>query len=368
MGEVASAPRRATSTNGSASARPRTSTRTRGISNAAAAAYEAEGFEISIHVNTNCSDWTPGSLADFYSSQLADFAANFPSLSSPATHRTHCITWSDWASQPKVELDNGIRFDTNYYYWPAAWVQNRPGYFTGSGMPMRFADLDGSLIDVYQAATQMPDESGLTYATHINTLLDNAIGAPGYYGVVTTNMHTDSADHAGQKAVVNAALARGVPVVSARQMLTWLDGRNASSFANLDWNAGTLTFSIARGRRVQRPPGDAPDPWRERLTPGPDARRQPRHHLHRDDQGHRVRGLRRDRRELHGDVRRRHDAADDHRRRRRVPTGVPIGTDHGHVDDRRARARSRVDLRHRARRARPQRDRQRRRDDSHAVI
>ena len=59
-------------------------------------------------------------------------------------------------------------------------------------MPMRFADLDGSMIDVYQAATQMTDESGLTYATNINTLLDNAIGAPGYYGVVTTNMHTDS--------------------------------------------------------------------------------------------------------------------------------------------------------------------------------
>ena len=35
--------------------------------------------------------------------------------------------------------------------------------FTGSGMPMRFADLDGSMIDVYQAATQMTDESGQSY-------------------------------------------------------------------------------------------------------------------------------------------------------------------------------------------------------------
>ena len=34
--------------------------------------------------------------------------------------------------------------------------------FTGSGMPMRFADLDGTMIDVYQAATQMTDESGQT--------------------------------------------------------------------------------------------------------------------------------------------------------------------------------------------------------------
>ena len=42
-------------------------------------------------------------------------------------------------------------------------------------------------------------------------------------------------------------MARGVPVVSARQMLTWLDGRNGSSFEDLAWNGGTLTFCIAVG-------------------------------------------------------------------------------------------------------------------------
>ncbi len=217
------------------------------LSNTAAAAYEAQGFEVALHVNTNCADWTPASLAGFYDDQLPTFAAAYPGVPTPSTNRTHCITWSDWATQPKVEAARGIRLDTNYYYWPAAWVQNRPGYFTGSGMPMRFADLDGSMIDAYQAATQMPDESGLDYALHINTLLDNAIGAEGYYGVVTTNMHTDTGPHPGQQTVVNAALAKGVPVVSARQMLTWLDGRNGSSFANLAWSSGTLTFSIARG-------------------------------------------------------------------------------------------------------------------------
>ena len=199
---------------------------------------------------------------------------------------------------------------------------------------MRFADLDGSLIDVYQAATQMTDESGMTYATHINTLLDNAIGAPGYYGVVTTNMHTDFANHAGQKTVVNAALARGVPVVSARQMLTWLDGRNGSSFAYLAWNAGTLTFSIAPGAGANGLQAMLPTRGRERLTPGPDARRQPRQHRHPDDQGHRVRGLRRDGRGLRGDVRRRHGCPGDHLRRGRAG-----GRRHrnGHLDDRRAR-------------------------------
>lgn len=55
-----------------------------------------------------------------------------------------------------MELAHGIRLDTNYYYyWPESWIQDRPGIFTGSGMPMRFADLDGKMIDVYQATTQI---------------------------------------------------------------------------------------------------------------------------------------------------------------------------------------------------------------------
>ena len=110
------------------------------------------------------------------------------------TNRTHCIMWSDYVSQPKVELANGIRFDTNYYFFPAEWVQNRPGLFTGSAMPMRFADLDGTTIDVYQAATQMTDESGQTYPFTADTLLDRALGPLGYYGVFTANHHTDAAD------------------------------------------------------------------------------------------------------------------------------------------------------------------------------
>ena len=46
-------------------------------------------------------------------------------------------------------------------------------------MPMRFAKLDGSMIDVYQATTQMTDESGQTYPDTIDTLLDRALGAEG---------------------------------------------------------------------------------------------------------------------------------------------------------------------------------------------
>ena len=72
-----------------------------------------------------------------------------------------------------------------------------PGIFTGSGMPMRFADTDGTMIDVYQATTQMTDESGQTYPFTINTLLDRALGAAGLLRRFTANMHTDAASSPG---------------------------------------------------------------------------------------------------------------------------------------------------------------------------
>ena len=73
---------------------------------------------------------------------------------------------------------------------------------------MRFANLDGTLIDVYQATTQMTDESEQTYPYTIDTLLDGALGSEGYYGAFTANMHTDSEFSDGSDAIVASAQAR----------------------------------------------------------------------------------------------------------------------------------------------------------------
>lgn len=214
------------------------------LTNAQAAAYDAQGFEISLHINTGCSDYTPASLASIYTQQLTEWKAKYQSLPTPVTERHHCIVWSDWSTGAEVELSNGIRLDTSYYYWPPSWVNNVPGLFTGSAMPMRFAKLDGTYVDVYMAASQLTDESGQSYPYTIDTLLDRAVGSQGYYGVYTLNAHTDVAASTEATATVNSAKAHGVPVVSARQMLTWLDARNASSFSAQSWAANKLTFTV----------------------------------------------------------------------------------------------------------------------------
>jgi len=217
------------------------------LTNAQAASYTAAGFEVALHVNTSCAGYTAASLETNYASQLASLASQLPSNPASTTERSHCIPWSDWASQPKVQLAHGIRLDTNYYYYPPSWAGTRPGFFTGSGMPMRFGDLDGTSIDVYQAATQMTDESGQAYPSTIDTLLDRATGPEGYYAAFTANMHTDVADSAGSDAIVASAKARGIPVVSERQLLTWVDGRNNSSFGSMAWSGSKLSFTIGIG-------------------------------------------------------------------------------------------------------------------------
>ena len=179
-----------------------------------------------------------------FDTQLSAFAAKYTSVPAPASSRTHCVYWPDWASNAKVELAHGIRMDANYYHYPAAWIGNKPGFLNGGGFPMRFADLDGTPIDVYQQNTNMTDEAGQAYPATIDALLDNAARPPGLLRRLRSqHPQRQPRAHAGAEAIVASAQARGVPVISYKQMLDWTDGRNNSTIRGLSWNAGTLTFT-----------------------------------------------------------------------------------------------------------------------------
>ena len=232
------------------------------VTDGEAAAYNAAGFEIGLHVNTDCADYTRAQLEAFFQVQMAEFRSLFPSLPAAISHRAHCIAWSGYTTMAEVEAEYGIRMDANYYYWPGEWVADRPGFFTGSGMPMRFASSTGEILDVYQTATQMTDESLQTYPATIDTLLDRALGNEGYYGAFTANIHTDYSGSPYSDAIINSALGRGVPVISTRQLLTWVDSRNGSSFGSFTAAGSTLNFTIKPGQgavgleaMVPMPPG-----------------------------------------------------------------------------------------------------------------
>lgn len=103
------------------------------ITQSQVAAFTSQGFEISAHMwmsgltegstaaSMNCNNYTPSSIAADYTKQLSLFGSLFPTVLPVQTNRTHCIVWSDYTTQAEVALANGIRLDTNYYYWPDTW-------------------------------------------------------------------------------------------------------------------------------------------------------------------------------------------------------------------------------------------------------
>src|SRR6185295_3136147 len=150
--------------------------------------------------------------------QLAQFQAKYTSLPPQVSSRTHCVYWPDWLSTAKVELAHGIRMDANYYHFPGSWIGAKPGFLNGGGFPMRFADLDGTTIDVYQENTNMDDEASQAYPATVDALLDNATGPLGYYGAFGANIHNDfPAPNASAEAIVASAQAHGVPIISYKQ-------------------------------------------------------------------------------------------------------------------------------------------------------
>jgi len=231
-----------------------------------------KGFEVALHVDVTSSpifgspadvprDWTSyEELDSIYDEQLAIFGSEYPDVPSPTTNRTHGVVWSDFDSQPKVEFGHGIRMDCNYYYWPPTWINDQPGMFTGSGIPMRFVDSGGRMIDVFQESTVITDESGQTEPYFVDALLDAATGPQEAYGAFAVNAHTDEVGSPTADAVIVSAQAHGAPVVSTDYLLRFADGRDNSSFQGIAWNgdARTLTFRLSMAANSEGVDGMVP--------------------------------------------------------------------------------------------------------------
>jgi hypothetical protein len=211
------------------------------LTNARAAQYLTYGFEIGDHVGTTCNDFSSfANLAAEYTSTLTSWRAKYFSLPNQISHRYHCYVWSDWDSQAKVDVANGIRYDLNYVAFPQGWIGTRAPIMTGSNMNMRFTDTTGAMLDVRQGTTNIDDQAAGETADTINALLDDALNN-NYYGIFGT--HYDMSN-VFDKTLFSAISVRGVPMISSAQALAWLDGRNSSTFSNFSGSNGQYSFDV----------------------------------------------------------------------------------------------------------------------------
>ena len=208
--------------------------------------YISAGFEVGVHVDDGCQNRGNKQTSLEYSNQITNVGAYKFGIMSQETHRLHCIAWNGWADTAKIERTHGIRLSLDYYYWPGSWIEGRQGFMTGSGFPMRFADLDGTPLEIYQATTHLVNQNGVNQLGGVSFMLDRALGPEQFFGVFGT--HYDYSD-TYFNTLLSAAKARSVAMISAAQMLHWLEFRDNTRFEHITWNHDTVSFHVGAGSK-----------------------------------------------------------------------------------------------------------------------
>ena len=170
----------------------------------------------------------------------------------PRTVRNHWIVWYGWTEQATIEAGLGISMDCNLYHYDLGsnhgHYLGEVGNFTGSGLPMKFIDKDGKVIDIYQSLTQLPDEQWLEENLYgcFKTLIDRSLDLEAYT-FVNVNFHTDRWQVWSRKPgldMLDYTNRRGVPVWTAEHTLNFLKARDLASFHDIRWSNHKLSFTF----------------------------------------------------------------------------------------------------------------------------
>ncbi len=177
------------------------------------------------------------------------------------TVRTHRILWTGWVETARLQASYGIRMNLDYYHYGPAFRDKagewRYGHFTGSGLPMRFVDEQGRILNIYQQPTQLVDEQVIRMPWGLGgadipveaaieiarTVLQQSIAAT--YSAVAAQFHIDPFAIGGDLAVkagrwlestLDYAAEQGIPIWSAAKWLGFTEARHNTTLERMQWD------------------------------------------------------------------------------------------------------------------------------------
>jgi hypothetical protein len=238
------------------------------INTATVTRWRSEGHEVAIHYNDvpNYSDPTYCNMNIVFDTMTANFRNAYGIL--PKTVRNHWVVWcsrdstgrKQFAEQAAIEEKYGLGLDCNYYQFGGNkvypnWVGD-VGHFTGSGIPMKFADTSGRILEIYQSNTQLPDETWLkeNIESKSKTLIDRSLDEENYT-YINANFHTwywTECREPGMR-VLDYCIKRGVPIRTAERVYEFLKMKDEAFFTDINWSENQLTFKIQS--TLQNPDG-----------------------------------------------------------------------------------------------------------------
>ncbi|MBN9381895.1 MAG: hypothetical protein J0H74_14085 [Chitinophagaceae bacterium] len=231
-------------------------------------AWSARGFEIAGHYNDTKQavnpDWR---TMDSVYKNLNGKLKNIYGIQRILTVVNHWFVWCgtdetgrrDFSAQARIEELNGIRLDCNYAHYDNGSPQGhflgplgtRQGNYTGSGLPMKFADLQGNVIDIYQQLNNVYDQQYMEHNDKegfydcFKGLMDRSLEDE-VYSFVCIKAH--NAEYFFSKEplmhMLDYANSKGVPVWTELELLDFEKARDEAAFTGLHWVRDKLTFTI----------------------------------------------------------------------------------------------------------------------------
>jgi len=229
------------------------------------AAWRARGHEFTLH------PYVEEGLEAGWQRYWQEFTGRGYGPVSP-TVRTHRILWTGWVETARLQASYGIRMNLDYYHVGPAF-QNKAGkwvfgHFTGSGLPMRFVDEHGRILNIYQQPTQLVDEhllsgirtlgmsgwvglSGEAAIEVSQTLLRRSLD--GAYGAIAAQFHIDPFAHDGLPAseaatwlegTLDYAVEQGIPIWSAAEWLSFTEARHEATLDQIHWDPSRRRLSF----------------------------------------------------------------------------------------------------------------------------
>jgi hypothetical protein len=187
------------------------------------------------------------------------------------TTRTHRVLWHGWTDTARVQAGYAINMNFDYYHVGPIFQRANGswafGYFTGSGLPMRFVDVEGRLIDNWQQNTHLVDEQVIAMpwgANFVGSTPEQAVeiasevirrAVAGAYAALCVQCHFDPFAvpgpwTAGAERYLAGVLAsgreNGLPIVAGAHWLSFTQARAGAQLAayQVDAASGALTFTI----------------------------------------------------------------------------------------------------------------------------
>jgi hypothetical protein len=168
----------------------------------------------------------------------------------------------------RIQASYGLRMNLDYYHVGPAFQNEAEewiyGHFTGSGLPMKFVDEQGHILNIYQQTTQLADDHllNLHWGGQAQISAETAIevskkllrsSLDGYYSAITAIFHTDPFDAGEEWAAEEArwlegtlayAAEQGIPIWSAAEWLRFTEIRHDANLEAVEWHPATQRLSF----------------------------------------------------------------------------------------------------------------------------